>query len=67
MRPLLASYVLLILGYVAFVYLTMRRSIQPRKKAFIYGTLTLVLLLGIFFSFAHYESHWKAPVPAENK
>jgi len=67
MKPLLASYVLLILGYVAFVYLTMRRSILPRKKAFIYGFLTLGLLLGIFFSFAHYEHHWKAPAPVQNR
>ena len=56
---LLACYFLMIGMFALLAYLTMRRSIRPQYKAFIYGSLTFALLMGIFLAFEHYETNWK--------
>lgn len=60
MSYLLACYFMIIGGFTLLTYWTMRRSIPPKFKAFIYGALTFVLLVGIFLVFEQYEREWKA-------
>lgn len=60
MSYLLSCYFMIIGGFVLLAYWTMRRSIPPKFKAFIYGALTFVLLMVVFLVFEQYESKWKA-------
>jgi hypothetical protein len=52
----LLSAIALICGlYLLGMYLVMRRTLSWRYKAFIYGLLTFLMLMGVFCSFRLFE------------
>ena len=67
MINLIACYVVIIVVFLLIAYLTMRRSMDLRYKAFIYGALTLALLINIFEAFKIYDQRWKTATELQIK
>jgi hypothetical protein len=45
--------------YVSAMFLVMKRVIPWRYKAFVYGSLTFLMLIAVFVSFSFYDRFWK--------